>query len=325
GSPRGGRGGGSAARAASTNARTLLGSLRPGADSTPEATSTPHGRTTRTASPTFSGVRPPARMMRRCAGAPSASDQSNTSPEPGVGESTRKASAAYSSAWSRRGSPAGNALMSSGTRWRIQWVSAGDSLPWSWTARSPAACATSTTRSRASSRNTPTVTISDGRRRAISAARCGAIWRGDGAKTKPTASAPMATTSRASSSDVTPHTLTNIERRLPIRSPGPGAGARPGRPQGGDGGRGVAGRDQRLADEHGVEPGVGQRGDAVGAPDARLGRPDHTRRHGPGHPDRPLVVDLERHEVALVDPDERRPDGERPLQLRLVVDLDQGV
>src|SRR5690606_39085410 len=218
---------------------------------------------------------------------------------------------AYSSACSRRGSPAGNALISSGTRWRIQWVSAGDSLPWSWTARSPAACATSTTRSRASSRNTPTVTISGGSRRAISAARRGAIWRGDGAKTKPTASAPIATTSRASSSLVTPHTLTNIERRLPIRSPGAGAGPPSGRPQPGHGGARVAGGDQRLADQHRVEPGVGQRGDVVGAADARLGHPHHAGGHGPGHPDRPLVVDLEGDEVALVDPDQRRPDLQR--------------
>ena len=62
-------------------------------DSTPVATSTPHGRTWRMASPTLSGVRPPARITLRCVGAPSASDQSNTSPEPGVAESTRMASA----------------------------------------------------------------------------------------------------------------------------------------------------------------------------------------------------------------------------------------
>ena len=36
-----------------------------------------------------------------------------------------------------------------------------------------------------------------------------ATWRGDGAKTKPTASAPMATARRASSSLVMPQILTN--------------------------------------------------------------------------------------------------------------------
>ena len=37
-----------------------------------------------------------------------------------------------------------------------------------------------------------------------------AIWRGDGANTNPTASAPIATASRASSSLVIPQILTNM-------------------------------------------------------------------------------------------------------------------
>ena len=41
--------------------------------------------------------------------------------------------------------------------------------------------------------------------------------------------------------------------------------------------------------------------------------------HGAG------VVDLERDEVALVDADERGPGGQRPLELGLVVDLDERV
>ena len=51
----------------------------------PLDTSTPHGRTRRIASPTFSGVRPPASRMRLPRGAPSARRQSNTLPEPGIG------------------------------------------------------------------------------------------------------------------------------------------------------------------------------------------------------------------------------------------------
>ena len=43
---------------------TLAGSFRPGAASTPELTSTPHGRATRTASPTVSGVSPADRITR---------------------------------------------------------------------------------------------------------------------------------------------------------------------------------------------------------------------------------------------------------------------
>src|SRR5215469_6319154 len=54
-----------AARARAMNARTLSGSLRPGAASTPEATSTPHGFSSAMASATFSGLRPPAAI--RCA------------------------------------------------------------------------------------------------------------------------------------------------------------------------------------------------------------------------------------------------------------------
>src|SRR6185295_3835929 len=45
---------------ASTNARTLAASFLPGADSTPLETSTASGRTVAIASPTFSGVKPPA-------------------------------------------------------------------------------------------------------------------------------------------------------------------------------------------------------------------------------------------------------------------------
>ena len=44
----------------------------------------------------------------------------------------------------------------------------------------------------------------------MSNTRWAAIWRGDGANTKPTASAPMAIASKASSSLVMPQILTNI-------------------------------------------------------------------------------------------------------------------
>ena len=83
------------ARQPRMNAFSLRGSLRPGLASTPVDTSTPHGRTASIASATFSGVRPPASMTRMPSGAPSASAQSNTSPDPGAGESTRIASAPY--------------------------------------------------------------------------------------------------------------------------------------------------------------------------------------------------------------------------------------
>jgi uncharacterized protein (TIGR03083 family) len=47
----------------------------------------------------------------------------------------------------------------------------------------------------------------------MSDARPGAIWRGEGAKMNPTASAPMATARRASASLVVPQILTNTPRR----------------------------------------------------------------------------------------------------------------
>ena len=65
-----------------------------------------------------------------------------------------------------------------------------------------------TTRCGASSRKTPTVRISGGRRLTMSPAVCAVIWRTDGAKMKPTASAPKLTHSSASASEVMPQILT---------------------------------------------------------------------------------------------------------------------
>jgi hypothetical protein len=79
------------------------------------------------AAATLSGVRPPASITRRPDGAPSASDQSNTCPEPGVGESTRMMSAPQSSAWRSESEPAGNAWMSTSTRSFTNRASSGDS------------------------------------------------------------------------------------------------------------------------------------------------------------------------------------------------------
>src|SRR5437763_8791926 len=107
------------------------------------------------------------------------------------------------------GSPAAKAWNTTGTRSRTKWACSGVSLPWSCAALSPAPLTTCTTRSGSSLRKTPTVRISGGSRRTMSRTIVGLIWRGDGAKMKPTASAPMATASRASSSLVVPQILTN--------------------------------------------------------------------------------------------------------------------
>ena len=64
-------------------------------------------------------------------------------------------------------------------------------------------------------------------------------------------------------------------------------------------------------------------------------RPDRIR-DGPGrpaaadggqirHPHRPLVIDLKRDQVALIDTDDRRIDSHCHLELGLVVDFDEHV
>ena len=92
-----------------------------------------------TASATFSGVRPPARITRRSSGSRSASAQSKTWPEPGVRPSR--------SGWRRPrrtrrpgracGSPAAKAWIRNCTRSRIHSPSAGVSWPCSCTRAEP--------------------------------------------------------------------------------------------------------------------------------------------------------------------------------------------
>src|SRR6187549_663226 len=103
----------------------------------------------------------------------------------------------------------------------------------------------SITRLGCSSRNTPTVRISGGNRRVMSYTCCAAIWRVDGANTKPTASAPIATANRASSSVVIPQIFTNMRTRGYLPDLADAA-------EFVNGDRGVGRRDQRFADEHGV-------------------------------------------------------------------------
>ena len=69
------------------------------------------------------------------------------------------------------------------------------------------------TRSGNSFRNTPTVRTSGGNRLTISDTLETATCRGDGAKTKPIASAPTATANKASSSLVIPQIFMNTLRR----------------------------------------------------------------------------------------------------------------
>ena len=72
----------SAAFTAHINATIRAGSFFPGRASTPLHTSTAYGRATRIASATFSGVKPPARKMRRESFEPRAKFQLNVFPVP---------------------------------------------------------------------------------------------------------------------------------------------------------------------------------------------------------------------------------------------------
>ena len=144
------------------------------------------------------------------------------------------------------------------------------------------------------SRKMPTVRISGGRRLAMSAARDTARNRGeDGTKLKPTASAPMATARRASSSEVMPQILTNTRWRLPTRHA-----------EVGDRLRRIARRHDGLPHQHRVEPRLGEPARVVGP---RM--PDSATRStsaGIAAPDadRPVGVDLEGDQVPLVHADQ---------------------
>src|SRR3954468_16046265 len=72
----------SVARAARIKARIISGSLTPGAHSTPEETSTPPARVTRTASARLPALRPPDTLNGSLRSRFSSTRQSNTAPSP---------------------------------------------------------------------------------------------------------------------------------------------------------------------------------------------------------------------------------------------------
>ena len=128
--------------------------------------------------------------------------------------------------------------------------------------------------------------------------------------------APMA--SMASASLVIPQILTSTVgplRRRASAEPAPTTAARAGR-------RAVT---SRLAHEHGVEARRGQAARVVSAPDAGLGHGHHA---AAGSPDHPLGAAGSTSKVVRsrwFTPTSVAPDGQRPLELALVVHLDQGV
>ena len=105
-------------------------------------------------------------------------------------------------------------------------------------------------------------------------------------------------------------------------------GARGGRvrargDQVGDGLARVAGGDQPLADEHGVGAGGGVGDEVVRPAHAGLGDLDHSRGQPGRDPLEGRAVDLQRGQVAGVDPDHRGAGGQRPVGLGLGVHLDE--
>src|SRR5580658_9810034 len=229
------------------------------------------------------------------------------------------------------GCPTGNALIVKGMRCDTHRVSSAVSSPWSWAARSPIPFTMSTTRDFASLRNTPTVMISGGTRSMMRRTAWGATWRGEGANMNPTASAPRPTARSASGSDVIPQIFTSTGS--PLARPGlvrrglvhAGAGADPvprERPQCGPS---IGGPHQRLPHQHGLVAGRRQGTDVVAVADARFGHGHDVGRDELHQTGGAVGVHRERREVALVDAHELRPGVEGPVELALVVHLDQGI
>ena len=111
----------------------------------------------------------------------------------------------------------------------------------------------------------------------MSAARLAAIWRDDGANMKPTASAPMATARRASSSLVIPQILTNTAVNATAGARGSPATAA----------RAVAAVTTDSPTSTAWKPAAAEGGGVVGAADPRLGHPHDALGHRPRRPARP--------------------------------------
>ena len=88
---------------------------------------------------------------------------------------------------------------------------------------------------------------------------------------------------------------------------------------------GIAASHQCLTDQQGVIAGCGQRCSVARISHTGLGDSDDTGWNLGCQAHRPLLVDRKRHEVALVDPDQVTIGGECPFELRLIVDLDEGI
>ena len=202
-----------------------------------------------------------------------------------------------------------------------------DSVPLSWTTSGSIATAIARMSSGAAFAVTATIRgrrsgrADDRIRPARSAASGSPSARGvPGTRLSPIASAPDRMAARAPSASVTPQILTNGRRATLAGS----AGSRPAATNAAAPAAGIDRPHQRLADERAVEPAA----PASARPSPAPGHPDSamtSRSSGTSSRRRPgtLGVDVERPQVAVVEPDQARARRERALELASVVGLDQ--
>ena len=135
----------------------------------------------------------------------------------------------------------------------------------------------------------------------------------------PIASAPAATAARTPASSVTPQIFTNGRRATLAGS----SGAAPAATKARAAAVGSPARTSASPTSAPSNPSARQRATVRGSrtPDSAIDQPivgDQVAQ-APGA----LDVDLERPQVAVVEPDQPRPAGERPVELARVVDLDE--
>ena len=109
----------------------------------------------------------------------------------------------------------------------------------------------------------------------------------------------------------------------PARDVGRVVGLRTGRDEGPDGSGRIRCPDERLADERAIEPERPPAGDEPGLTDARFGDDEPVVGHELAQSRRLVDIDLERAQVAVVEPDQPGAAGQGAVQLARIVDLDQ--
>src|SRR6476659_1487066 len=115
---------------------------------------------------------------------------------------------------------------------------------------------------------------------------------------KPNASAPASTAARASSALVMPHTLTLMSRRIAL-----GLGGRGNPAQFQNLGTGILSLDERLADEHGMDPDVQKLLDVAAGMNAALTDDQFAGRNARRQTFGDREIGRESREVPIVDAD----------------------